>query len=159
MAGSVRVGTFHRLDEKLTRVTVQMGFDPEGVVETVSDKLGVLDRRVKGDLKRFKEFIESEGLRDRRLAWRGTPQQPVSIPGRMSHRHAAGRGSERHGSEPLPCPSTVSYRNWSSIRRRTVATQINCSEIWSEHIDFPDRRRPQSPRPPAFAAGCTQVSK
>jgi uncharacterized membrane protein len=63
------VVTFHRLDEALTRVTVQMDFEPEGVAENVGDKLGVLDRRVKGDLKRFKEFIESEGYESG--AWRG----------------------------------------------------------------------------------------
>jgi uncharacterized membrane protein len=63
------VVTFHRLDDAQTRVTVQMDFEPDGVVENVGDKLGVLDRRVKGDLKRFKEFIESEGYESG--AWRG----------------------------------------------------------------------------------------
>jgi uncharacterized membrane protein len=69
--GSDQAGvvTFHRLDDATTRVTVQMDFAPDGVVENVGDKLGVLDRRVKGDLKRFKEFIESEGYETG--AWRG----------------------------------------------------------------------------------------
>src|SRR3712207_4017787 len=53
------VVTFHRLDETHTRVTVQMDIEPEGFVETVGDKAGVIDRKVKGDVKRFKEFIES----------------------------------------------------------------------------------------------------
>ena len=35
--------------------------DPEGFVENVADKAGILDRRVKADMKRFKEFIESRG--------------------------------------------------------------------------------------------------
>ena len=69
------VVTFHRLGEMLTRVTVQMDFDPEGVVETVGDKLGVLDRRVKGDLKRFKDFIESEGYETGE--WRGEVPRPT----------------------------------------------------------------------------------
>ena len=46
-----------------------MDFDPEGFVEQVGDKLGVVDRRVKGDLKRFKEFIEGRGTETG--AWRG----------------------------------------------------------------------------------------
>ena len=32
--------------------------DPEGIVETAGDRLGFLDRRVSGDLDRFKAFIE-----------------------------------------------------------------------------------------------------
>ncbi|OZM71340.1 cyclase [Amycolatopsis antarctica] len=62
--------TFHRIDDKTSRVTAQMDIDPEGVVENVADKLGILDRRVKGDLKRFKDFIESRGGHETG-AWRG----------------------------------------------------------------------------------------
>jgi uncharacterized membrane protein len=69
------VVTFHRLEENRTRVTVQMDFEPQGVVETAGDKLGILDRRVKGDLKRFKEFIESRGGAETG-AWRGQVDRP-----------------------------------------------------------------------------------
>ncbi len=67
------VVTFHRIDENVTRVTVQMDIDPEGVVENVGDALGVPDRSVKGDLKRFKEFIESRGTETG--AYRGEVEQ------------------------------------------------------------------------------------
>lgn len=53
------VVTFHRISDGVTRVTTQMDIDPEGFVENIADKLGVLDRRVHGDLERFKKFIES----------------------------------------------------------------------------------------------------
>jgi uncharacterized membrane protein len=66
--------TFHRLDDSHTRVTAQMEIDPEGFAENVADKLGVLDRRVKGDLKRFKEFIEQRG--GETGAWRGDVDRP-----------------------------------------------------------------------------------
>jgi uncharacterized membrane protein len=68
------VVTFHRLDETHTRVTAQMEIDPEGFVENVADKTGLLDRKVKGDMKRFKEFIESRG--DESGAWRGEVDRP-----------------------------------------------------------------------------------
>jgi uncharacterized membrane protein len=68
------VVTFHRLDETHTRVTVQMDIDPEGIVETVGDKAGVVDRKVKGDVKRFKEFIEARGTETG--AWRGDIDRP-----------------------------------------------------------------------------------
>jgi hypothetical protein len=51
-----------------------MDIDPEGFVENVADKTGVLDRRVKGDMKRFREFIESRG--GETGAWRGEVERP-----------------------------------------------------------------------------------
>ena len=64
------VVTFHRLDDSKTKVTVQMSIDPEGFVENVGDKAGVLKLRVKGDLANFKEFIEAHGGQETG-AWRG----------------------------------------------------------------------------------------
>jgi len=55
------VVTFHRLDDDRTRVTLQMVMVPEGVVETIGDKLGLVKNRAKGDLQKFKSFIESRG--------------------------------------------------------------------------------------------------
>ena len=69
------VVTFHRLDDQRTRVTAQMDIDPDGFVETVADKLGVLDRRVKGDMARFKEFIEDRDGGETG-AWRGDVSRP-----------------------------------------------------------------------------------
>ncbi|QFU88885.1 SRPBCC family protein [Amycolatopsis sp. YIM 10] len=66
--------TFHRIDDQRTRVTAQMDIDPEGFVENVADKLGVLDRRVKGDMKRFEDFIESQGRESG--GWRGDVPRP-----------------------------------------------------------------------------------
>jgi uncharacterized membrane protein len=68
-AKNAGVVTFHRIDDETTRVTLQMDVEPEGVVENVGTALGFLDRRVKGDLERFKEFIESRGSETG--AWRG----------------------------------------------------------------------------------------
>ncbi|MFF3203590.1 SRPBCC family protein [Streptomyces sp. NPDC002962] len=63
------VVTFHRLDDSHTKVMLQMEFQPEGVTETVGDKLGFVKRQTKGDLERFKEFIEERGLETG--GWRG----------------------------------------------------------------------------------------
>jgi uncharacterized membrane protein len=69
------VVTFHRLGEGTSKVMLQMDFEPEGVVETAGDKLGVVGRRVEGDLKRFKSFIESRGTEEG--GWRGTVERPT----------------------------------------------------------------------------------
>ena len=73
------VVTFHRLDDTHTRVTVQMDYDPQGMVEKAGDKLGAVDRQIKGDLRRFKEFIESRGGAETG-AWRGEVNRPDSRP-------------------------------------------------------------------------------
>jgi uncharacterized membrane protein len=70
-AGAV---TFHRLDESKTRVMLQLEFDPEGVAEQVGDKLGFVRRQARGDLGRFKEFIERQGRETG--AWRGDVETP-----------------------------------------------------------------------------------
>jgi len=63
------VVTFHPLNDEQTRVTLQLTFEPEGLVEQAGDTLGLVAARVEGDLKRFKEFIESRGSETG--AWRG----------------------------------------------------------------------------------------
>jgi uncharacterized membrane protein len=76
-ASNAGVVTFHRLGEGQTRVTLQLDYDPEGVVENVGDALGFVSRRVEGDLERFKEFIERRGQETG--AWRGEiKQDPTS---------------------------------------------------------------------------------
>ena len=61
--------TFHRLDDATTRVMIQIDWEPKGAVEEVASALGVDDRQVKADAKRFKDFIESRGQETG--AWRG----------------------------------------------------------------------------------------
>ncbi len=39
------VVTFHRLDDNTTKVMLQLGYTPEGVTETVGDKLGFVKRQ------------------------------------------------------------------------------------------------------------------
>jgi uncharacterized membrane protein len=67
--GNAGVVTFHRLDDEQTRVTVQMDWEPEGVVENVGAALGFDDRQVSKDLERFKDLIEERGSETG--AWRG----------------------------------------------------------------------------------------
>jgi uncharacterized membrane protein len=85
------VVTFHRLDDRHTRVTLQMEHDPQGLTEKAGDALGIVERRVKGDLEHFKEFIESRGREEG--GWRGdvgrSPQTPQT-------------GSTQTGSTDLP---------------------------------------------------------
>ena len=60
---------FEALDPDRTRVTLKLDADPDGTVEIVGANLGFLERRVKGDLDRFREHLESTGRASG--AWRG----------------------------------------------------------------------------------------
>jgi uncharacterized membrane protein len=72
-AKNAGVVTFHRLHDNKTRVTLQMEVDPEGPIENAGAALGVLQRQVKGDLERFKKFIDQRGQETG--AWRGEIRQ------------------------------------------------------------------------------------
>lgn len=63
------VVTFHPIDATRTRVMLQMGYEPEGAVEKMGDAMGVVERRVEGDLERFKDYIEQRGTETG--GWRG----------------------------------------------------------------------------------------
>ncbi|MEU5885101.1 SRPBCC family protein [Spirillospora sp. NPDC047279] len=63
------VVTFHHLAPQQTRVMLQMEFVPEGAVEKAGAATHLVERRIKGDLKRFKEFIEAKG--GETGGWRG----------------------------------------------------------------------------------------
>jgi uncharacterized membrane protein len=65
-AGTVR---FEPAGEGKTRVSLEISYEPRDTTEKVGDALGVLDRRVQGDLNRFKEFIEKRQVPTG--AWRG----------------------------------------------------------------------------------------
>ena len=73
-AHNAGVVTFHRITDGVTRIMLQLEFQPEGLAEKVGDAVGVVRSRVKGDLKRFKEFIEGRGHETG--AWRGEVDQP-----------------------------------------------------------------------------------
>lgn len=70
------VVTFHRLADAQTRVMLQMEYEPQDFKEKAGDILGIVDNRIEGDLKRFKEFIESQGSETG--AWRGEVHQDAT---------------------------------------------------------------------------------
>jgi uncharacterized membrane protein len=61
--------TFEPLDDSRARVTLELDVEPDDAVEKAGDALGFVERQVKGDLRRFKEFIESRGTPTG--GWRG----------------------------------------------------------------------------------------
>jgi uncharacterized membrane protein len=68
-AGNGGVVTFQPSGENATRINLQMEFEPQGVAETVGDRLGFISKQAEGDLKRFKSFVEQRGSETG--GWRG----------------------------------------------------------------------------------------
>lgn len=61
--------TFESLGPNSTRVSLDLDVEPEGLKEKIGEKLGFVSKQAEGDLKRFKEFVESRGVETG--AWRG----------------------------------------------------------------------------------------
>ena len=61
--------TFEPIGENKTRIRLTMSYQAEGPVEALGSAAGLDARRVRGDLERFKELIESRGAESG--AWRG----------------------------------------------------------------------------------------
>ena len=66
------------IDDDVTRLMVQLDYVPEGVIEKLGVALGAADRRVKGDLERFKQLVEADGYESG--AWRGTVERAEEHP-------------------------------------------------------------------------------
>jgi uncharacterized membrane protein len=64
--GQVR---FEPLGPDRVRIILELDVEPEGLVEKAGDALGVVERRVNGDLERFRDFVEGRGQATG--AWRG----------------------------------------------------------------------------------------
>ncbi|MFG3055368.1 SRPBCC family protein [Kitasatospora sp. NPDC048239] len=96
------VVTFQRLDDAHTRVSLAMDFEPHGMAEKAGAMFGVLDRQVKGDLKRFKGFIEEQGRESG--GWRGrlAPDGTSAGTGDASLRERPQARMTGEGAPPMP---------------------------------------------------------
>lgn len=103
--GAVR---FETVDADRTRVVLQLDVEPEGLVEKAGDALGVVERRVRADLERFREFIERRGQATG--AWRGEVDDG-RVEGDTSGGAATmtGSGSGRSGSSTTGSGAGTGY--------------------------------------------------
>jgi HSP20 family molecular chaperone IbpA/ribosome-associated toxin RatA of RatAB toxin-antitoxin module len=65
----IGVVTFEPVAPEQTRITLRMEYEPVGVLDKLGDFIGAIDRRIQGDLERFKEFVEERGRETGQ--WRG----------------------------------------------------------------------------------------
>ena len=62
-----------------TLVTLDLEYEPEGLVEKAGDALNIIERQAESDLEKFKTFIESRGHETG--AWRGEVPGAAGTPG------------------------------------------------------------------------------
>jgi hypothetical protein len=55
-AGAV---TFDESGPSRTAVRLELEYEPEGLLENLGDRLGLVEKQAEGDLERFKDFVES----------------------------------------------------------------------------------------------------
>ena len=71
--------TFEPISAERTRVTLELDVEPDGPIEKAGDALGFVKRQVDGDLRRFREFIESRGTPTG--GWRGEVEAGQKVSG------------------------------------------------------------------------------
>jgi uncharacterized membrane protein len=80
--------SFHKLDDNLTRVMVDMEFEPSGMIEKMASGMRFVKRAVQADLARFKAYVEMEDARG--IEYRSESEGKESA------------GSQRRGNERDP---------------------------------------------------------
>jgi uncharacterized membrane protein len=97
----VGVVTFHRLSDRLTRVQVNLDFQPEGLFEKAASGMRITRRALRSDLMRFKAYIEMED--EATGAWRGRIEEGeiVERPGRDEEEEPEPEAREEEEPEDL----------------------------------------------------------
>ncbi|MCW2834523.1 MAG: cyclase/dehydrase, partial [Nocardioides sp.] len=62
-----------------TLVTLELEYEPEGLVEKAGDALHIIERQAQSDVEKFKTFIESRSMETG--GWRGEVEGQASTPG------------------------------------------------------------------------------
>ncbi|WAC67255.1 SRPBCC family protein [Agrococcus sp. SL85] len=76
------VVTFHRLADDETRVSLQLDWSPQGIVERIGALLQIDDLQIANDLKRFKEIAEqAPSSHAAQSGWEGDVERPADSTG------------------------------------------------------------------------------
>ncbi len=107
------VVSFHSLDERLTRVMVEMEYHPKGFVEAVGNFFRMQRRRVRKDLRLFKNYVEVEAAK---------PGSTGSTAPSKAGGRRAGPSRRRTASAARSRSTTRSRARSSSSGRRTASS-------------------------------------
>lgn len=89
--------SFHKLEAHLTRVMVDMEFEPTGVVEKMASGLRFVKRAVQADLARFKAYVEMDDAKG--IEYRSTSKKKDDEPDDDAADEAPTRSKRRSGQK------------------------------------------------------------
>lgn len=83
ISGAVNAGgvSFNPVDARHCRVTVEVSYLPEGVAESIAVALGLVRKRLRRNLRNFKDYIEARA------------RPPMGWRGKIHHSHATAMGT------------------------------------------------------------------
>ena len=104
MGGAKNSGqvSFSPVGNNATKVCLKLNYDPEGALENVGGALGVVGRRVEGDLERFKKFIQAR--RQETGSWRGEIHKREVLPDSRQSEETGGGSKSGESTSKLPTP-------------------------------------------------------
>jgi len=104
------VVSFHKLDDNLTRVMVDMEFEPNGMIEKMASGMRFVKRALQADLARFKAYVEMEDARG--IEYRSGSEEKENDDSQQR-----GRGSDPHEGDD----KREERRRQREERRRSAA--------------------------------------
>ena len=104
------VVSFHKLDENLTRVMIDMDFEPNGMIEKMASGLRFVKRAVQSDLARFKAYVEMKDAKG--IEYRSSSEEKEKQDGAQQ---------ERGGGDPHEGDDRRAERQQRREQRRSAA--------------------------------------
>jgi uncharacterized membrane protein len=117
--GHSGVVTFHELSDRLTRVELNVDFQPSGVFEKLASGLRFHRRAVRTDLQRYKAFVEMRN--EETGAWRGEIHDEDENPAREGT-NSREKGEASNGDRSSGDSSSRKEREERRRQRRQAAT-------------------------------------
>src|SRR5204863_7238548 len=105
------VVTFHRLDDNLTRVMIDMDFEPNGMIEKMASGLRFVKRAVQADLARFKAYVEMQDAKG--IEYRSSSEE--------KDKEKQNGGQQQRGGDPHEGDERRAERQQRRERRRAAA--------------------------------------
>nr|WP_300151988.1 SRPBCC family protein [Propionicimonas sp.] len=125
-AGAV---TFADAGDHRTIVHLTLEFEPEGVLEGLGDRLGIVERLAEEDLERFKEFIETEGHATG--AWRGSLHEGATVRPPGVEDAASSWGDS--GKVGDPAEESAAFRDTDAPAHLTGPTTVGTPPLPGDH--------------------------
>ncbi len=145
-AGAVR---FEPVGASSTLIHLSLEYEPEGLVENVGDRLGIVERQVESDLQRFKALVESEGYATG--AWRGTinPGLDVGTPGADAAFASRGDTGKAGVSGKAVAAGVAAVAGVAAAAAGAAAASRSGQSEGQEQADSPQETVAVVPQPPA----------